>query len=233
MAPSQQARGPLVIRVAGQARVPHLRHLRMFGQRAGQRESGRALAVQAKGQRLHAPQGKPRLECARGRPLLDGPVPDLFQEWTPPGHGAAHQIGMAPHVLRGRLHNHRHSLELEGPEQVGRRHGVVDHQRDPPLGAQRGDPRHVGDPERRVGQGLDQNRPGVRAKIRRHRFGLRLHQGRLDGITGKVGGHHGVRPAVHRSLRHQVVSLFEQGGQGGVHGGVPAGEGPGGLGPLQ
>ena len=149
------ARGDLVARMVGQARVEHLDHARVLLEEGD--DGARVLAVlpHPDGERLQAAEHEPRVERARhGAERLLQEAEALGDRGVVRAGEAADDVGVPAEVLRRRVHDDV-GAELERLLEVRRREGVVDDEQR--AGGVRGIGRgpDVDDVEQRVRRRLD------------------------------------------------------------------------------
>ncbi len=174
--------------------------------RAGiaQRHHPRAADVGRRAQRLgvdHAVVAHVRLAQAREARLVRGPR-------EPPGidDRPAEAVAMPAQVLGQRMH-HDVGAEVEGPQQVRRRHGVVNDQRHAVSMGDLGHRGDVGDVAQRIADGFDEHRLGARVDQAGERVRLAVvGKARVDAELRQRVREQVVGPAVQGAGRDDVVA---------------------------
>ena len=174
--------GDVVVGMARQARIVHVRHLCLLGQPRRKHAGVRAVALHADGQgfdararpatnrtgqeRRRRHSGKRR--SARASSRRPATAPPMTSEW--------------PRQILGRAVNHQVGPELDRPLQIGGGEGIIHGQQATAVVRQRGDRGDIDDLEQRVGRRFDPDELGGRAQDRGESFGAR----RLRCSAGRV-----------------------------------------------
>ncbi len=120
---------------------------------------------------------------------------------------------MAAQELGGRVNNDIGAM-LDRPAQIGRCHGVVDHQRHAGLMRNRGHLFDIQNVHARIGDGLAIDR----ARLRRDRFAeilriVGLHEFHVDSQAAEAHVELRVRAAVERARRDNLIAQAGQAGE--------------------
>ena len=182
------------------------------------------VALHPQGERSHAAEREPRVERAEVESDSHGLGPGGVHKGAGADQDSGGDIAVARQVL-GRAVVHRRGSVLERPEERGRREGAVHQQGDAPSARDRGQTRQVGQPQQRVRDRFDEDRP------RRVREGG-LHGGRLRGVCeahadppapGLLPEERGGR-AVEIPSDHEVLAGPEAAQEEGAQRGHPRGD---------
>ena len=218
----EETTGALVLRVAGQAGIVDLRHLRVALQPRRHLERALVLRRHPQRERLDATLEQEAGVGVGAAAQVDELVPDLLHERRAAGHAARDQVRVAVQVL-GRAVDHEVEAHLDGPQVDRRREGAVDEGGEAVRARETHDALQVGHLQPRVGErlhvdgfglGTERRLPAGRAR--------RVDEGVREAEVLQVVRHEGVRAAVQRVLGDEVAAAAQRDEQRGRDGRHPA-----------
>ena len=208
--PLQQPHRPIVIGMVRAGRINHPFDPRRLCQRIGQQPRRVLRPVEPQVERMQPPFGHPAIPRAGGQPPGDiGRIDRIAQSHIPGRHIAQRCIRMARQQLGDRM-DHDIGPMIERAIEARRGECVIHYQKHPGLMRQGHQPRHVGHPDRRVRNHLNQNHPCVGAQSRPHRRDIgRVRQRGFDPKARQVLRHQPQGPAIKLIRTQHMVTAFQ------------------------